>query len=893
MTEPKTSTSLSSLPRLKTPKFWALTLVIMANLIVAVSSALWLEFSRSRYHDAAAQNARNIAQTVEISLTSLLRSVDISLQGIAHEVALCQEQRHCLPNEAILESYGAGISEVQSYFLTDASGLSISRYSQLSNFTRIRLDFSGRSNFQEIQAKPERGLVISEPLISRATGQWIISLARPVINREGKFIGAVIASLDLATIQKRFEKINLGPHGAMSIRDAQMGVILRFPEPKGIGTNIGAKNISPQLAILLKENITQGDYRAKTPLDNIERTVAFIRSQNYPVFVNVGLSSDDYLEHWHTELWVVIALQLLTLLLSAITARHLYKLYTTQAIEIDLRRATESELLGVVQEHRAILQSEVVGFVMQEGDEIVWMNPAFSNMLGYGEWELAEHSMRELFPSETGYQNFQEAANAAIRSGRIYRTQVQFRCKNGHLGWFDVSGAQLRQGSQDCIWAVVDISEQKDTEAELIQAQKTAELANQAKSRFLATMSHEIRTPMNGILGMAQLLLQPQIHEAERKDCANIILNSGQMLLTLLNDILDFSKIEAGRIELEQIPFAPDLLLAETKSLFEQAALAKGLQIAAHWAGPEIEYTGDAMRLRQMLSNLVNNALKFTRTGSITIEGQEISRRMLPTGLRATVRFSVRDTGIGITSEKQATLFQPFSQADTSTTREYGGTGLGLSIVRSLSELMDGHAGVMSTKGEGSTFWIEISLSVPMDAEVTTTSSTRPAPVASTPTPSPAEPLIAPPHLSASSEIDQPEGANTLPQVLVVEDNLTNRKVMEVILSRLGMHPSLAEDGLQGFQAITSSNDKFDVVLMDIQMPVMDGYEAVRRIRQWESDTSRRPIPIIAVTADAFEEDRQRCMEAGMNDFLTKPINMDQIRQALERWLPKEKRPSA
>jgi PAS domain S-box-containing protein len=859
----------------KTPKFWASIVVLAANLIVALISLVWLDYSRGRYHDTAAQTARNSAQTVEISLTSLLRSVDVSLQGISHEISLCQNQPRCLPNEGIMESYGAGLTEVEGYILTDATGLAIARFSRLADFTRVRLDFSGRPHFQEIQSHPELGLVISEPHISRATGHWAITLSRPVINHEGKFTGAIIASLDLLSIQKLFEKIDFGPHGVMSIRDAQMGVILRFPEPKGIGTNIGAKNISPQLMAFLKENVTNGVYRATTPLDNMDRTVAFVRSQNYPIFVNVGLSADDYLQSWGTELWVALTLQLLTLTLSILTAKHLYKLYTEQEIEISLRRTTESELLEIVQEHRAILQSEVVGFVMLQGNTIIWMNPAFCHMLGYGDWELSEQSMRNLFPSNETYESFHHSADTAIHAGEIYRAQVQYLCKDGNLGWFDVSGAQLRQGSNDCIWAVVDISELKRNENALIKAQETAEQANQAKSRFLATMSHEIRTPMNGILGMAQLLFQSNINEDERKDCARTILNSGHMLLTLLNDILDFSKIEAGRIELEEIRFEPEQVLKETNALFELAARNKGLSISTAWAGPQAEYVGDAMRLRQMLSNLVNNALKFTRFGSILIEGTELSRQPAGTNTLARLAFSVTDTGIGIAPEKQAVLFQPFSQADTSTTREYGGTGLGLSIVRNLAELMGGTVGVESAVAKGSKFWVEISVYVVPSASASGRLDEADS--------------VLPDIITAITDDDSVPKREVSGQVLVVEDNATNRKVMEVMLSRLGVTVTLADDGLQGFQAITTSNDTFDLVLMDVQMPVMDGYEAARRIRQWEASTCRKPIPIIAVTADAFEEDRQRCMDAGMSGFMTKPINIDQVRSTLNQWLGQSK----
>jgi signal transduction histidine kinase/CheY-like chemotaxis protein len=395
--------------------------------------------------------------------------------------------------------------------------------------------------------------------------------------------------------------------------------------------------------------------------------------------------------------------------------------------------------------------------------------------------------------------------------------------------------------------------------AALVERAREADAANQAKSSFLATMSHEIRTPMNGILGMAQMLLLPGLDEAERREYARVILGSGQTLMSLLNDILDLSKIEAGRHELAPLPFGPAQLVRDTAQLFAEQARAKGLAIEANWLGAaEACYRADAVRLRQMLSNLINNAIKFTAQGFVRIEG-----RLVPgADDGAWLEFSVADSGIGIAADKLDLLFQPFSQVDASTTREYGGTGLGLSIVRNLARLMGGDVGVASREGEGTRIWFRIRAEPVTDAE-----ERRRLPRDS-----------GPPGLAA----DGP--ALRHGHVLVVEDNPINCQVIESLLDKLGMSSHHAENGEVAANLI-SGGARPDVILMDCQMPVLDGFAATERIRAWEQQRGMPPIPIIALTAGAFEKDREKCLAAGMDDFLTKPLDFAALRASLEKWL--------
>jgi len=350
---------------------------------------------------------------------------------------------------------------------------------------------------------------------------------------------------------------------------------------------------------------------------------------------------------------------------------------------------------------------------------------------------------------------------------------------------------------------------------------------------------------------MAQLLLIPGLQDGERLEYAQTILNSGRTLLDLLNDILDLSKVEAGKFELELSPTAPARIVADVCQLFGEVAAGKGLRLSSRCAFPVERYLGDPTRLRQMLANLVGNAIKFTDAGSVIIEARELA-----CGERgAVLEFAVTDTGIGIPPESLPALFQPFSQADSSTTRRYGGTGLGLSIVNSLARLMDGEVGVDSRPGEGSRFWFRILGQRVADAPATGEAAEQPAAL---------------PRLNG--------------RVLVVEDNATNRHVIAAMLGKLGLTVELAENGQEGVDRATSGSPP-DLVLMDVQMPLLDGHGATRLIRQWEAGHGRPALPVIALTADAYEEDRQRCLAAGMNDFLAKPVVLSALKQMLQRWL--------
>ncbi len=403
--------------------------------------------------------------------------------------------------------------------------------------------------------------------------------------------------------------------------------------------------------------------------------------------------------------------------------------------------------------------------------------------------------------------------------------------------------------------AMQDIAAQQ---TQLRAAFQAAEAANVAKSRFLATMSHEIRTPLNGVLGMAQLLLMgPATHE-EQQEYARTILNSGNTLLTLLNDVLDLAKVEAGKFTLESVDFAPAQLLQETARLMSANAAGKGLQLQVEWQGEMAgHYRGDAHRLRQMLTNLIGNAVKFTERGTVRVIGKLIPEREATE--HECLHFAVSDTGIGIPSDKLELLFQPFSQIDASDTRRFGGSGLGLSIVRSLAEQMGGSVGVESVQGVGSTFWFEVRVAL-SDAE----------------------------HRRAGTrtEFSSAHAGEPVGRVLLIEDNPVNRLVVERLLNKAGLDVLHAENGLLGVAAYRDNETRIDLILMDMQMPVMDGLDATREIRNFEEASGQGRIPIIGLTANAFAADRTACLAAGMDGFLAKPVNAAELIEMIRRFAP-------
>ena len=763
----------------------------------------------------------------------------------------------------------AEFPEVASAFVFGATG-----QLQLASDPGTKpFSIADRPHFLALRNNPQVNSVFSDPLLARSTGKPAIVQSRAIRDASGRFLGLVNAIYHMESLNTQISHIDVGPGGvALLRRSDNFKLVARHPRGNESDFGQGLPEHNPiRQRIAAGERLGSLQYVATT--DGLQRIGTFRVLEQQPFYIQVAFSEADYLADWKRHSLSFLGVFLLLGVPVVIFLLRLERARAREQAATEIMLAQQERVTKSEQRFRDYSTASSDWFWEMDADlRFSYFSDRAESVLGVAPQKLLGHRRDEVANLDDLEQREKWQAHFKVLEAHQAFRNFEYHVRNELGGrWFSVSGVPVLDGqNRFCGYrgTGTNISERKAAEAALVIARQAAEAANVAKSRFLAAMSHEIRTPMNGILGMAQLLMLPEIPDAERRDSARTILNSGQSLLNLPNDILHYSKVEAGKLELEPVMFDPAQLVREVQALFSEIARSKGLQIDATWQGDPSTYLADAHRLRQMLSNLIGNALKFTTQGWVRIDATEIERD----GRHAVLEFAVSDSGIGIPVEKQALLFRPFSQADNSTTRQFGGTGLGLSIARQLARLMGGDVGVNSEPGQGSRFWFRIR------AEISETGERR------------RQERVAVPKavgVKSSSIFTAP----LMGRLLVVDDDATNQKVIRAMLDTMGITAEMAGNGQQALERIANGG-QFDLILMDVQMPVMDGLAATTRIRQRESELGESRRTIIALTANAFTEDRERCFKAGMDDFLTKPIDVAALTGLIRHWLGSPSTPS-
>ncbi|WP_407279820.1 transporter substrate-binding domain-containing protein [Aromatoleum evansii] len=516
----------------------------------------------------------------------------------------------------------------------------------------------------------------------------------------------------------------------------------------------------------------------------------------------------------------------------------------------ELAAATDS-LKAAIDEQQAIFDTTSSGIALIRDRVLVRCNRRLHEMLGWPPGAMAGQSTAIWYPDEAACEAGGGEVYETIWQGRPHRREQQLMRRDGSLFWARLTGiaVDVHDRSKGTVWVIDDISAEHAVLENMECARALAEEAANAKSAFLANMSHEMRTPLNVIIGITHLVLKGDL-AAQQRGLLEKVQASSKHLLGIINDVLDLSKMEAGKLTPEHIDVDLPGLVGEVGAQIADKAKGKGLDLVIELA-PDVPtfVLGDPLRISQVLLNYANNAVKFTERGRIVLRTR-VQHAMHD---ELELRFEVSDTGIGIAEEQRSRLFRSFEQADSSITRKYGGTGLGLAISKRLAELMGGAVGVDSAPGGGSTFWFTCKVGVSRRAS-------------SPPVPSPA--------LPASGAVVA--GA----RVLLVEDNELNREVVAALLRDSGVEVGFAEDGAEALRR--AQEQVWQLVLMDMQMPVMDGITATREMRKLPG---LQGLPIVALTASAMPGDRERCLAAGMNDYLTKPVDPTRLQEALQRWI--------
>ncbi|EPY03375.1 response regulator [Magnetospirillum fulvum] len=826
------------------------------------------------------------------------------------------------------------------------------------------IDVSDRAYFQQQKASPNIGLLVSEPIKARINDVWVVSLSQRINGPDGRFLGLMQAALPTHYFQNLFAEIDTGKLGSVALIDSNLRLLARYPaRPELIGTTVNSEELRAGLA---GEQFS-GSYESDSRIDGVHRLFTYRKLDRLPYVVVIGRAQVEFMSGWRRKA-VLYGVSYLGLSLALLSFLYLLQRHTEE------NRRLVNQVFDATREGIVVTDSE---------GRIVTANAGFTAITGYSRPEVIGQSTAILRSGRHGAEFYQALWDKLRREG-VWRGEIWNRRKSGEIYPQLLSISALRKRG-DVVTHYIGVSSDI---TELHQARLQAEAGNQAKSEFLATMSHEIRTPMNGVIGMTGLLLDTRLTE-EQRIFAQTIRDSSESLLSVINDILDFSKMEAGKLDFEETAFEIRPLLEGVIDILSPRVRGRDIDLTCLIPpGACGVFRGDPGRLRQVLLNLVGNAVKFTERGTISIVVAVSDAADGRTLLTATVA----DSGIGIPDSAKPQLFDTFTQADASMARRFGGSGLGLAICKRIVDWMGGEIGFDSREGEGSTFWFTVPLrrsdelpseaasgieldgarilvvdDIPTNRDIlrqqlegwgalVTAFGSAPAAIEAVRNDVAAgdrfdvaildhlmpemsgldlavllrnDPATAslPVVMATSADlsavrpqmerlrIDEilvkpvrqsallnavlrclgrlpPDTAQTIVpttdfpitthplRILVAEDNAINQQVAVGLLAKLGHRADIADDGAEAIERVMAG--EYDLVMMDMQMPRIDGLEATRQIRALPSPKAK--VTIIAMTANAMEGDRTTCLDAGMDDYISKPIDLRRLIDMLTKW---------
>jgi hypothetical protein len=812
-----------------------LALLFIATCLTGSLLGYFLDLTHRQVEVGMENQSSNEALVLATRVEALLRRIEASSGRIADALPGRGIGGHRERLGALLDSEARNFPEVPAMQVYDGQG----RLVASSTTDHAEPAIGDRGYFTGLRASAEETLRFSATRTGQAAGTTIVEAYQAVHGPDASLLGVVVTQVDLGHLSSLFSELEIGRQGMVSIRRSDDSrLVVRWPDvPAEINQQALATPPFQQIQSGRQEGLVR--YIGKT--DGVDRVFAYHRVEGFPFYVLVGRSVEEQYGPWRQMAALSSLLALFGLCLLAFVVQRL--------------RDSELTLRDSETRYRAIVDSQHDAVCRWLPDTtLTFANERYRQLFAPRVPQLAGHRWIDFVPADQ-----REAVLASYISlaeaPETFSYEHSVLVEDGSQRWFQWIDVPLLDADGRCVeFQSVgrDITERKQAEAELdehrhhleaLVRERTEALraANEAKSVYLAHMSHEIRTPMNGILGMANLMRRGGVSEEQARQLDKIDA-AGRHLLGIINDILDLAKIEAGKLNLDDHDFALAEMITEIEAIMGERIAAKGLRFTVELSDMPAALHGDRTRLTQALVNYLGNAVKFTERGGITLRGRKIGE----TEERCRLRFDVVDTGIGIAAEDQARLFDAFEQAGSATSRRFGGTGLGLAIARRIAGLMGGEAGVESTPGQGSSFWLTVEMG----------KSRMEAPGGASVGAESAEAVLLREHRGT--------------RVLLVEDDPINREVALALIEDIGLAADVAENGRR---AVTmAGREDYAAILMDMQMPEMDGIAATREIRKLPG---RAATPIIALTANAFAEDRERCLAAGMNDFLTKPFDPD------------------